>query len=115
LIAVVNGKTYKLGSSGFVAGIKEQNTTAVYISIDDEVFGKFLIRNYYRDSVPELMKILSPKYKISVISGDNASERGNLLKLTQNKAILQFNQKPADKLDYIKTLQQKGEKVLMIG
>src|SRR5690606_924864 len=42
-------------------------------------------------------------------------ERGNLLKLTQNKAILQFNQKPADKLDYIKTLQQKGEKVLMIG
>lgn len=115
LIAVVNGKTYKLGSSGFVAGIKEQNTTAVYISIDDEVFGKFLIRNYYRDSVPELMKMLSPKYKISVISGDNASERGNLLKLTQNKAILQFNQKPADKLDYIKTLQEKGEKVLMIG
>src|SRR5690606_40235130 len=50
-----------------------------------------------------------------LISGDNASERDNLMKLTGGKAILQFNQKPTDKLEYIKILQEKGDKVLMIG
>lgn len=111
----VNGKFYKLGSSGFVAGIKNSRFTSVYVSVDDEVYGKFIIKNYYRESVPALMQLLSKEYNISVISGDNASERDNLMKLTGGKAILQFNQKPTDKLEYIKILQEKGDKVLMIG
>lgn len=115
LKARVNGVNYRLGSSVFVTGKSDHTATSVYISSDKGLSGKYIIRNYYRKSVPSILKTLSEKYRLSVISGDNASERPNLIKLTNGKAVLQFNQKPSDKLEYIQSLQEKGEKVLMIG
>jgi len=106
----------KIGSEGFVTGQKRSaGDTVVYISIEDKVQGRFRFSNHYRESIHELIRNLKSDYPLSVISGDNANEKENLEKILGKKATLLFNQQPEDKLDYIRFLQQKGRKVMMIG
>ena len=50
-----------------------------------------------------------------VLSGDNDGERRMLERLIPENTQLVFNQKPDDKLLFIKDLQLKGNNVLMIG
>jgi Cu+-exporting ATPase len=50
-----------------------------------------------------------------VLSGDNSGEKEYLKQVLPDHVALVFNQKPESKLDYIKSLQVKGRKVLMIG
>ena len=50
-----------------------------------------------------------------ILSGDNSGEKDNLTKLLPTKTKLLFNQKPEDKLEYIKYHQSEGANVLMIG
>lgn len=112
----VNGDLLRAGSYEFVAG--KHNTqpgTAVYISINNKVYGFFLFSNHYREAIPGLLKDLKHDYRLSVLSGDNEAEKANLEKLLGRKATLLFHQKPEDKLQYIQQLQQQGEKVMMIG
>lgn len=77
--------------------------------------GHFNFTNHYRDFIPWLIKELRKDFRLSVISGDNAAERDNLKKLIGNKNNILFHQKPEDKLQYIRHLQDQGEKVMMIG
>jgi Cu+-exporting ATPase len=106
----------KMGSREYVTGNKnEENATSVYINIENKVQGCFRFSNHYRESIPELISKLKNDYHLSVISGDNASEKDNLKRILGEKTTLLFNQKPEDKLDYIRTLQQQGKKVMMIG
>lgn len=112
----VNDQLIRLGSYKFVTGKPDiQNETAVFICIGKKFFGSFLFRNHYREAVPELIKKLKNHYKLSVLSGDNEQEKETLQKILGRKATLLFQQKPEDKLEYIKYLQQQGEKVMMIG
>ncbi|MBL7744553.1 MAG: heavy metal translocating P-type ATPase metal-binding domain-containing protein [Chitinophagaceae bacterium] len=106
----------KLGSGEYVSGIKaKDDTTTVHVSIEEKVRGRFCFSNHYRESVNELVHDLKGNYQLSVISGDNTSEKENLKKILGEKTTLLFNQKPEDKLDYIRYLQQRGKKVMMIG
>ena len=50
-----------------------------------------------------------------MISGDNDFGKHNLKKYFKNNNCLLFNQTHDDKLDYIKMLQGKGRKILMVG
>jgi P-type Cu+ transporter len=112
----VKNDLLKIGSYRFVTGNSERQLgTAVFISIENKLSGYFLFSNHYREAVPELIKKLKGHYRLSVLSGDNETERENLQKLLGKKATLLFHQKPEDKLQYIKLLQQKGDKVMMIG
>ncbi|TYA86138.1 HAD family hydrolase, partial [Seonamhaeicola marinus] len=54
-------------------------------------------------------------YDLAILSGDNEGEKNNLKKLLPSKTKLLFNQKPEDKLEYIKYHQSEGANVLMIG
>lgn len=74
-----------------------------------------LSANKYREGVSSLFKRLRSYYDLVILSGDNQSERENLMKLLPSKTKLFFNQKPEDKLEYIKHHQNEGAKVLMIG
>lgn len=112
----VGDQQIRLGSAEFVCGKKENpELTTVYVSVGGQLKGHFTFSNHYRDSIPELVRDLRRSYSISVISGDNASEKDNLRSLLGEKTILLFNQQPEDKLDYIRHLQQSGKRVMMIG
>ncbi len=112
-----NDDYIKIGSYSFVTGINTglQSGTAVFVSIQNKLYGSFVFSNHYREFIPGLVKKLRKEYRLSVISGDNETEKENLEKLLGRDATLLFKQQPEDKLNYIKQLQQKGEKVMMIG
>ncbi|MES1198204.1 MAG: HAD-IC family P-type ATPase, partial [Chitinophagaceae bacterium] len=112
----VSNLFFKIGSSEFVTGQKnKEDTTSVYVKIEDEVMGCFNFSNHYRDFIPGLIKELKKHFRLSLISGDNAAEKDNLKKMIGEKTTLLFYQKPEDKLQYIQQLQMQGEKVMMIG
>lgn len=115
--AKINKHHIRLGSGLFIT--KKENatptTTAVYVEIDNEVLGFFKLENVYRKNLKKLIATLTKSYNIHLISGDNDSEKSNLTTYFDATTQFLFNQQPEDKLNYIKKLQQKNEKVIMIG
>jgi Cu+-exporting ATPase len=111
-----NQHSIKVGSASYV-GEKTSNTianTSVYISADEDVKGRFVFKNTYREGMSNIFAELSSDLELGILSGDNDGERGQLEKVLPTKTRMLFDQKPEDKLEYIKTLQEK-HKVLMVG
>mgnify|MGYP001820992785 CR=1 FL=1 len=94
--------------------IDDGNSTKVYLSIDNSEKGFYTFGNVYRLEVEQTIAQLSA-YELSVISGDNESEKEKLAKLFTSGTELLFRQKPEDKLSYIKAKQDDGEEVMMLG
>lgn len=113
--ATVNGKTYKIGNDSFVGMSSTDRRTRVNVAVDGEYRGVFIIGNKYRARIESLIISLGGRYRLHVISGDNDAEQDRLLKLFGEKNEIVFNAKPQDKLDYVKSLQDEGCKVLMLG
>ncbi len=116
--AIINGEMVKLGSASFVSGAAAQqhgDGSKVYISINDEILGCYVIKTKYRDELEKLIPALKEKYQLAVISGDNDSEAGKLRNIFGDDVELKFNQHPQDKLNFIQSLQNKGHKVVMVG
>ncbi|MEO8515291.1 MAG: heavy metal translocating P-type ATPase metal-binding domain-containing protein [Flavobacterium sp.] len=115
--AQIDGNTICIGSAKFVGKTEEKSLiqTAVYISINSIVFGKYIFHNEYRPGLSDLFARLQKDYTIKVLSGDNDGERQILEKLLPKGSELVFNQTPEQKLEFIHKLQQKGHFVMMIG
>ena len=111
------GSTILIGSAAFVEKIEDSllQQTSVHIKIDGIYYGKFVFNNQYREGLEQLFKILDKDYKIKVLSGDNEGERSVLEKLLPKGTELVFNQKPEQKLEFIKNLQNTGSNVMMVG
>ncbi|AUS07330.1 heavy metal translocating P-type ATPase [Pseudotamlana carrageenivorans] len=112
-----NQNFMKIGSAPFVglaSEVKNLNTE-VHISTNNTYKGKFTFYNRYRQGLSKLFNQLKPTYDLVILSGDNAGEKENLTKLLPAKTKLLFNQKPEDKLEYIKHHQNSGATVLMVG
>ena len=114
---IVYGNSVKVGSKEFVDQSAEVDniTTKVFVSMNDEVLGFFSVTNSYREGIGEIIKSLSKRFKLSLLSGDNEGEKFNLLKYFIKEDELHFNQSPEDKLDFVKSLQSSNKKVLMVG
>ena len=112
-----NDINLKIGSASFVGNTQEAavlNTT-VHISSNNIYKGKYTFYNSYRKGVSKLFNKLKKQFDLVILSGDNEGERENLKKLLPAKTKLIFDQKPEDKLEFIKYHQSEGAKVLMIG
>ncbi|MEC5394730.1 heavy metal translocating P-type ATPase [Bergeyella sp. RCAD1439] len=112
--AIVRGHQYKIGSAEFNGKTPQNLETAVYLSKDQHFLGKFVFKNEYRNGLPSLFKQLK-NYKIHLLSGDNESEKNNLKTILPQDSVMTFNQDPESKLNYVKKLQEQGEKVAMLG
>jgi Cu+-exporting ATPase len=116
---VVHNKFVKLGSTVFVgapdAPAVGNNKTVLHVKIDDLYYGRFVFTNQYREGLEPLLANLSKKYQIKVLSGDNDGERATLETIVPPNTELIFNQKPEQKLNYIKKLQDNGCNVMMVG
>jgi Cu+-exporting ATPase len=119
ILASIENKTIKIGSATFVetldVDVSEIEKTALHIKIDNIYLGKFNFQNKYRDGLATLFLDLSKNYNLKILSGDNDGERANLESLVPQGTELVFNQKPEQKLEFIKNLQQKGQNVMMVG
>ena len=109
--------TVKLGSSQFLEHMSENThkKTKVHVEINGVYRGSYIFNNQYREGLEQLFERLSKKYKLIVLSGDNDGERPILEKMLPENATLVFNQKPEQKLEFIKNLQNEGKNVMMVG
>jgi Cu+-exporting ATPase len=115
--AEIDGVTIELGSAEFVnAKVKDEvQQTAVHIKIGDVYFGKYVFNNQYREGLSDLFTKLSTQYNLKVLSGDNDGERSQLESILPHGTEMIFNQKPEQKLEFIKALQEQGKNVMMVG
>ena len=109
--------TLKLGSSQFLQHMSENThkKTKVHVEINGIYKGSYVFNNQYRVGLESLFERLSKKYNLVVLSGDNDGERKILEKMLPVATTLVFNQKPEQKLEYIKNLQNQENNVMMVG
>ncbi len=114
--AKINTISIKLGSASFLKIKKSDKVeTTIFIEIDNELKGKFIFKNKYRSNLKSFFEKLKEGYKLVILSGDNEGEKETLHKIVPKGTTILFNQKPEDKLNYIKKLQEQHHKVMMVG
>lgn len=114
----VNGNYLVLGSAYFVTGtVKAEDTKSakVYCMLNGELMGYFSFQNAYRPGLEKLVNMLSEKFKLKLLSGDNDSEKIHLQTMFGESTDLFFEQKPEDKMHYVQQLQKNGHRVMMVG
>nr|WP_315156833.1 heavy metal translocating P-type ATPase metal-binding domain-containing protein [uncultured Flavobacterium sp.] len=117
--AEIDGVSIRMGSADFCPppseGLGEVLQTAVHIKMGSIYLGKYVFNNQYREGLSDLFAKLSTQYQLKVLSGDNDGERGQLESILPSGTEMIFNQKPEQKLEFIKALQKQGKNVMMVG
>lgn len=116
MLATIKNNQIQLGSATYIGVThKNINETSIYVKINNNIKGYYIFKNTYRNGLEEVFSAISNQYKIFILSGDNDGEKKYLEKLVPKNTQFYFNQKPEDKLNFVKNLQQNNEKVLMVG
>ncbi|WP_116769474.1 heavy metal translocating P-type ATPase [Maribacter litoralis] len=107
----------KIGSANFVGKALSENVldTSMHISANNTYKGRYIFQNQYREGLSTTFKNMSQTLSLAILSGDNEGEKSRLEAILPKLTPLFFNQKPEHKLAFIKTLQEQGKKVLMVG
>jgi Cu+-exporting ATPase len=117
--AIIDGIEVQMGSAALCSppseGSVEVLLTSVHIRIGGIYYGKYIFNNEYREGLSKLFGNLSTQYQIKVLSGDNEGERTILESLLPAGTEMIFNQKPEQKLEFIRKLQDQGKNVMMVG
>jgi Cu+-exporting ATPase len=119
LEAVLDEEHWKVGSAKWTGAEEtvtaEQGFSVVHVRKGDHLRGRFLVGSRYRDDLKQVLEKLSKDLKIAVLTGDSDREKSQLSQLLPASAEVRYQQSPQDKLEYIRTLQQQGHKVIMVG
>jgi P-type Cu+ transporter len=117
ILGEVNGNQIKIGSENFITSDfskKNKLETTIYVSINDNIKGYYIIKKQYRNNLSSTIAHLKKHYELFLLSGDNEGEKENLKNDFDEKNML-FNASPEDKLARIETLQKNNHYVCMIG
>lgn len=111
-----------MGSAAWLRSRKVQvptgdkvESSVVHVALDGRYRGAFLLASALRAETGSLLQRLGSNYDLALLSGDNAKERARFEQLFGQRAELRFEQSPLNKLNYIKELQGRGRKVMMVG
>jgi Cu+-exporting ATPase len=119
VIAIVDGKEVRIGSQNFIVNrnndVVENNQSKVYVQIGEKNCGFISFKNNYRNYIDVVIRHLGKRYSLIVLSGDTDGEKERLESYFGKNAALYFEQKPIDKLNWIKKLQKEGAFVMMVG
>jgi len=115
--AVIMTHKVRLGSASYTGNKKEgmHEAAKVYVSVDEDQLGYFIIHNFYRPNWKEMLASVQETSDVHVLSGDNDAEKEVLEKELKTKSNLHFFQSPKDKQKYVANLKQKGKYVMMLG
>ncbi|MDG1332517.1 MAG: heavy metal translocating P-type ATPase metal-binding domain-containing protein [Crocinitomicaceae bacterium] len=108
----VNGKHVKIGNAKFI-GVESSDGT--FVSINEEVKGKFLFESEIRDGLEEMLSKLNQNYCVHVLSGDSEKDAEMMKSHFPEIEKCYFKQSPEDKFSYVEKLQSEGKVVMMIG
>ena len=113
---VINGRKIKIGSDSFTDSppSHQNNATHIYVSVDNEPRGDFAVSLNLRKDLKSMIARLG-KSCVAMLSGDQEADKNKMKWLFGCNTQLLFQQNPHDKLNFIRNLQKKGKKVMMIG
>ncbi len=115
----VDGCFVKVGAAAFVAPDFAVDPAAggnVYVSVDGELAGWFVLTQAYRPGLAEVLAFFSAGgASVWLLSGDNDREAAALSAFFPDPNSMFFGRSPQDKLDFVKKLQRHGQRVLMVG
>jgi len=96
---------------------EEKGNTAIYLSIDHEVKGIFIISDRVRKEANEAIKMLKEDgYKVRMMTGDNFSSAINIGRDTGiPEGDIMAEMTPLTKAEVIKEMQDHGVHVVMVG
>lgn len=128
LEAKIGGDWIKVGASQWLnttnrAAAEQENTptiaketaTVVHVNINGQSKGRFCLKHSYRPQLANMVHLLQKKYRTYLLSGDNDAEKKQLSSIFGADQQMLFNRKPDEKLNFIADLQQKNERVMMVG
>ena len=119
LRATVHGKTYLIGSPKMMEQelpTAETGEEGIWFQAGEEVRGAFLVTQYLRPGTREVMEAFRDIGETHLLSGDNEREKALLAPLFAERANMHFRKSPAEKLYFVKDLQEKRQaRVLMLG
>jgi Cu+-exporting ATPase len=113
----IQGHELRIGNVAFT-GLSTAGTiigTNVHVVIDEQYIGHFLFNQQWRKGLKAVTLSLRKDANLHLLSGDQDHDRSELLTIFPEGNHMHFKQSPQQKLDYIKALQEKGQKVLMFG
>lgn len=110
--AKIANNSIRLGSAEWLL-VKGQKglagETRVYVELNGEVAGYYRIQSAYRSGIFIVLERLKSYFQLILLSGDNSKERDTLKPYFEQ---LHFNQKPEQKLSFVKELDSQ---TLMVG
>ncbi len=126
---MINGAEVRVGSYAHVmqdAGLAKERSSSggVYVSVDGKILGHFEVKTRFRNGLDDVLAFFNtlfkekPRHKSSslfLLSGDQDKEASILAPYFPVADTMRFHQTPQDKLDFIKKMQQEGQKVMMLG
>ena len=121
LSARLDGVDWMLGSAawfreeGVVVPEQAVEGSTVHVAAKGVYRGHFVVSNPLRPEMAPLFRNLAPGYELALLSGDNAREEARFRKLLGEPATLQFNQSPSHKLEFVRSFQDRGRSVMMVG
>lgn len=116
---IIGTHVVELGSKEFLQ-IENQLETIkkgsfIGIKIDGEFKGYFIIKSAFRPKLMPLVQELGSRFKLTVLSGDNDSEKHQLEGVFPSNTNMIFNQKPLDKRDFVAALESADCATMMVG
>lgn len=108
------GKEVKVGSAKYL-GIDENNERAIYVAIDGKLSASVFVEDEIKSKSKETIKSLKNDFKeIAIVSGDSkAAVEATASKLDLYKSYPEVM--PDQKLQIMKTYQEKGKKCVFVG
>lgn len=113
----IEGHSVKIGTAPYFEESlpKDDNGTVLYLFIDHQYRGYFLLRQGLRTGIADMLKNLGQKIRFALISGDKPTQQSYFQNILGSNTDVRFEQNPDDKLEFIKEVQRKGNMVAMIG
>ena len=108
------GKEVKVGSAKYL-GIDENNERAIYLAIDGKLSASVFVEDEIKNKSKETIESLKNDFKeIAIVSGDSkAAVEATANKLELDKSYPEVM--PDQKLQIMKTYQEKGKKCVFVG
>ena len=92
----------------------------VFFAVENQIIGKFDIISNFRPGIADLLKSITKKYKVIILSGDTDKDKNELDNITNglisNGTIeAHFEFTPDKKAKFVEDLNAEGKKTMMLG
>ncbi|TNE53351.1 MAG: HAD family hydrolase [Bacteroidetes bacterium] len=106
----------RLGTSSWIGAEQNNDRPEVssYLSINGTSKGRFIFESEFPEELKDTLQHLR-SYQLHVLTGDKERDLEKLQQIFPETSVMKFRQSPEDKYEYVKALQAKGSKVLMLG